>query len=61
MNFGYPRSLWPKFEEELIGLHLAYVGSIKEEIIQPEEVAFRFEEMSESYPDLLKHVFNSII
>lgn len=53
-----PGLLWPKFEEELIGLHLAYVGSIKEEIIQPEEVAFRFlEEMSESYPDLLKTRF----
>lgn len=53
-----PGLLWPKLEEERIGLHLAYIGSIKEEIINLEEVAFRFlEEITEKYPTLLKERF----
>ncbi len=39
-------------------MHLAYIGSIKEEIINLEEVAFRFlEEITEKYPTLLKERF----
>jgi len=53
-----PGLLWPKLEEKIIGLHLAYIGSIKDEIIQIEEVAFHFlEEMSKYYPPLLKERF----
>lgn len=53
-----PGLLWPKLEEERTGLHLAYTGSIKEEIIHLEEVAFRFlEEVKEIYPELLKERF----
>lgn len=53
-----PGLLWPKLGEQEIGLHLAYTGSIKEEIIQPEEVVFCFlEELAEEYPILLKERF----
>jgi len=54
-----PGLLWPKLEEESIGLHLAYTGSVKEEIVELEEVAFRFlEEMSQLYPQYLKERYS---
>lgn len=34
-----PGVLWPKFEDELTGLHLAMIGAINDEILQPEELA----------------------
>lgn len=34
-----PGILWPKFEDERVGLYLAMTGSIKEEIIEPEALA----------------------
>ena len=34
-----PVSLWPKFEVQLVGLKLAVVGSIKDELLQSEELA----------------------
>ena len=49
-----PGLLWPKLEQERTGLHLAYTGSIREEIMDQEEIACRFlEEMAEQYPELL--------
>ena len=35
-----PGVLWPKFENQNVGLNLAFTGTIKEEIIDKEEVAF---------------------
>lgn len=35
-----PGILWPKFEDELVGLRLAATGAIKEEILNVEDVAF---------------------
>ncbi len=32
--------LWPKFESEEVGLNLAYTGTIKDDVIDKEEVAF---------------------
>ncbi len=34
-----PGILWPKFEDPLVGMNLAYIGSINDEIIQREELA----------------------
>lgn len=34
-----PGILWPKFEDQTVGLRLAYIGSIKDEILQTEELA----------------------
>lgn len=49
-----PGLLWPRLDNEKIGLHLAYTGSIREEILNLEEVVHYFlEEMSELYPELL--------
>lgn len=35
-----PGILWPKFEDQTVGLRLAATGAIKEEILHPEEIAF---------------------
>ena len=34
-----PGILWPKFEDQTVGLRLAYIGSIKDEILHTEELA----------------------
>jgi len=34
-----PGILWPKFEDQTVGLHLALVGSIKDEILNTDEMA----------------------
>ena len=36
-----PGILWPKFDDELIGEHIAFIGSVNEEIIDLEELACR--------------------
>jgi ribosome biogenesis GTPase A len=35
-----PGILWPKFEDQAVGMRLAVIGSIREEILNLEEVAF---------------------
>lgn len=37
-----PGILWPKFEDEIVSLHLAYTRAIKDEILNIEEIAVRF-------------------
>lgn len=49
-----PGLLWPKLDDEKTGLHLAYTGSIKEEIMDLDEIVFRFlEEIAQLYPQQL--------
>ena len=36
-----PGVLWPKFESEEVGLNLAFAGTIKEEILPKEEIAYQ--------------------
>ncbi|MEJ8735625.1 MULTISPECIES: ribosome biogenesis GTPase YlqF [Mediterraneibacter] len=36
-----PGILWPKFEDQSVGLKLAFIGSIKDEILQTEELVCR--------------------
>jgi len=35
-----PGVLWPKFESEEVGLKLSFTGTIKDEILDKEEVTF---------------------
>lgn len=50
-----PGILWPKFEDEEVGYHLAISGIIKDEILPKDEVAiFALKFMEEFYPDLLE-------
>lgn len=37
-----PGILWPKFEDQTVGERLAFIGSVNDQIIQIEELAYRF-------------------
>lgn len=46
-----PGILWPKFEDQRVGLHLAWIGSIKDEILNAEELAAELiSYLAENYP-----------
>ncbi len=48
-----PGILWPKFEDETVGLHLAFTGSIKDEIMDTELLACKLAELLNArYRDL---------
>ncbi len=36
-----PGILWPKFDSEKVGLNLSYIGSIKDEILDTEELSYK--------------------
>ncbi len=59
-----PGILWPKFEDQTVGLHLACIGAIKDELLQTEELALSIIEMIRAdYPGQLTaryHVDESI-
>ena len=49
-----PGILWPKFEDQTVGLRLAYIGSIKDEILNTEELSAELIQFLEvSYPGIL--------
>ena len=50
-----PGILWPKFEDQTVGLHLALIGSIKEEILNQEEMAMELIPfLVKEYPGILE-------
>jgi ribosome biogenesis GTPase A len=50
-----PGLLWPKFEDQQVGLHLAWIGTIKDTIIDIENCSFELLVfLIENYPDLLE-------
>lgn len=54
-----PGILWPKFEDQQVGLRLAFIGSIKDEILNSEELAaelIRF--MEQYYPGVLEEKYS---
>ena len=49
-----PGILWPKFEDQAVGLRLALIGSIKEEILNTTEMSMEFIGfLKKSYPGVL--------
>lgn len=51
-----PGVLWPKFEDERVGEHLAFTGAVKDDVIDKELLAVRLLEcMMAGYPDRLKN------
>ena len=53
-----PGILWPKFEDQEVGLRLAFIGSIKDEILNTEELAgelIKF--MNQYYPGVLEEKY----
>ena len=54
-----PGILWPKFEDQEVGLKLAFIGSIKDEILQTEELAAELVKFfKESYPGVLEEKYS---
>ncbi len=54
-----PGILWPKFEEEIVGLNLAFTGAIKDEILDRESLALKLVEvLLDACGDLLVKRYN---
>ena len=54
-----PGILWPKFEDQIVGLRLAFIGSIKDEILNVEELAAELIQfMKKSYTGVLGEKYN---
>ena len=49
-----PGVLWPKFDEENVGLNLAYTGAIRDEILDIESIAVLLtQKLMNTYPNLM--------
>ena len=49
-----PGVLWPKFDDQAVGEHLAFTGAVSDRIVDTELLGMRLLEiLAESYPDLL--------
>lgn len=54
-----PGILWPKFEDQEVGLKLAFIGSIKDEVLQTEELAAELIHfLRTAYPEVLEDKYN---
>ncbi len=54
-----PGILWPKFEDQRVGLYLALIGSIKEEILNIDELSLELIQiLTEKYPGVLKERYD---
>lgn len=50
-----PGTLWPKFDNPHTALHLAFIGSVKDEVVDTTELAFELiKTLSQIAPNLLK-------
>lgn len=50
-----PGILWPKFEDQQVGMRLAFIGSINDEILIEEELAIDFlEYIKDDYPEAIE-------
>ena len=53
-----PGILWPKFEDQIVGLHLAWIGSIRDELIVNTDLALDLIEfLQENHPDIIEKVY----
>lgn len=54
-----PGILWPKFEDQMVGIKLAMCGSIKDEILDLDYLCIEsIKYIKDTYPDLLKSRYN---
>ena len=54
-----PGILWPKFEDQSVGLKLAMIGSIKDDILNVEELSLELlKKLHAMYPQLLKERYS---
>lgn len=57
--FDTPGILWPKIEDQEVGMNLAFTGAIKDQVIPLEEVALKLvERILTSYPGLIKERYD---
>ena len=50
-----PGMLWPKFDDEQTGLHLAFTGAVRDEVVDVEELSLHLmNTLAGSYPESLK-------
>ena len=50
-----PGILWPKFDDQSVGMNLAYTGAVKDDILDTETLAFHLMQMLwERYPDAVR-------
>ena len=53
-----PGMLWPKFEDRTVGLHLAFTGAIRDDIMDIETLAAYFgKKLAQEYPGSLESVY----
>ena len=53
-----PGVLWPKFEDPQVGIHLAFTGAIKDDVLDLEYLAMQLlEYLAQHYPERLKERF----
>ena len=53
-----PGILWPKFEDQEVGLRLAFIGSIKDEVLQTEELAAELAGfLTREYPGVMEEKY----
>ena len=53
-----PDILWPKFEDQSVGLNLAYTGAVKDDILDVETLGCHLMTyLGENYPDALKAAY----
>lgn len=54
-----PGILWPKFEDPEVGLNLAFIGAIKDEILDIETLALKLiEKLANYFPNFLNNRYN---
>jgi len=54
-----PGILWPKFEDQKTGLHIAFIGSINDDILYPEDMALELIKiLINDYPGELKERYD---
>ena len=53
-----PGILWPKFEDQQVGIRLALIGSVKDEILNTEELALELiRQLQQLYPGILEQFY----
>ena len=54
-----PGVLWPKFQSQEVALNLSYTGTIKDEVLDKEDIAFNLiKKLKKEYLDLLYNAYN---
>lgn len=55
-----PGILWPKFEDQTVGLHLAFIGAMNDEIINIDELALELiKALKQQYPGVLRERYST--